>query len=120
MADALPAVGGLVVRVAGSRWYIPVAGVIEVLRDAPVVRVPGAHPAVRGVVNHRGQILAVADPVRSLELPGEPGGAGEIVVVEADGRRFALAVDGVVELTAEPRTGLATLDLIEVAHAIFA
>ncbi|MEP6589744.1 MAG: chemotaxis protein CheW [Gemmatimonadota bacterium] len=120
MADGLPAVGGLVVRVAGSRWFIPVAGVIEVLRDAPVVRVPGAPPSVRGVVNHRGRILTVADPVRSLDLPGEAGGAGEIVVVEADNRRFALAVDGVVELSAEPRTGLATLDLIEVARAIFA
>ena len=48
MAERTPAVGGLVVRVAGSRWFIPVAGVIEVLRDALIVRVPGAVPAVRG------------------------------------------------------------------------
>lgn len=120
MPEGLPAVGGLVVRVAGSRWFIPVAGVIEVLRGAQIVRVPGAIPAVRGMVNHRGRIITVADPVRSLDLPGEAGGAGEIVVVEAEGRRFALAVDGVVELSAEARTGLATLDLTQVAHAIFA
>lgn len=120
MPDELPAVGGLVVRVAGSRWFIPVAGVIEVLRDALIVRVPGAVPAVRGLVNHRGRIITVADPVRSLDLPGESGGAVELVVVEVEGRRFALAVDGVVELSAEARTGLATLDLTQVAHAIFA
>lgn len=112
--------GGLVVRVAGSRWFIPVAGVIEVLRDTLIVRVPGAVPAVRGVVNHRGRIITVADPIRALDLPGDASGGGELVVVEADGRRFALAVDGVVELNAEPRTGLAMLDLIQVANAIFA
>lgn len=120
MPDGLPAVGGLVVQVAGSRWFIPVEGVIEVLRDALIVRVPGGVPAVRGMVNHRGRIITVADPVRALGLPGEAGGARELVVVESENRRFALAVDGVVELTAEPRTGLATLDLIQVAHAIFA
>ncbi|MEO5798406.1 MAG: chemotaxis protein CheW [Gemmatimonadales bacterium] len=120
MAETLPAAAGLVVRVAGVRWFIPVAGVVEVMRDALIIRVPGAVAAVRGMVNHRGRIITVADPVRSLDLPGDTGGAGELVVVEVAGRRFALAVDGVVELNAEPRTGLATLDLIQVANAIFA
>lgn len=120
MPEQAPVVGGLVVRVAGSRWFIPVTGVIEVLRDALIIRVPGAAPGVRGMVNHRGRIITVADPVRALQLPGDAGSAGELVVVEAEGRRFALAVDGVVELNAEARTGLATLDVIRVAHAIFA
>ncbi len=118
--DAAPTVGGLVVRVGGSRWFIPVAGVIEVLRDAVIVRVPGAIPAVRGMVNHRGRIITVVDPTRALELPGEGAEAGEVVVVEVAGRRFAVAVDGVVELSAEARTGLATLSLTQLADAIFA
>jgi purine-binding chemotaxis protein CheW len=113
-------VGGLVVRVAGTRWFIPVAGVIAVLRDAVVARLPGTPPAVRGVVNHRGRVLTVADPIRALGLAGDAGGVAEVVVVEAGGHRFALAVDAVVELAAEPRTGLATLDLDSVATAIFA
>lgn len=120
MAEARAAVGGLVVGVAGARWFIPVAGVVEVLRDALVVRVPGTPPAVRGMVNHRGRILTVADPIRALELPGDGGRTADVVVVEATGRRFAVAVDAVVELAAEARTGLATLDLDQVAHAIFA
>ncbi|MDX2261562.1 MAG: chemotaxis protein CheW [Gemmatimonadales bacterium] len=113
-------VGGLVVRVAGTRWFIPVAGVIEVLRDAAVARLPGTPPAVRGIVNHRGRVLTVADPIRALGLPGDVGGADDVVIVEAGGHRFAVAVDGVVELAAEARTGLATLDLDSIASAIFA
>lgn len=112
-------VGGLVVRVSGTRWFIPVGGVIEVLRDAVVARVPGTPPAVRGMVNHRGRVLAVADPIRALGLAGDTGGSADVIVVEAAGHRFALAVDGVVELSAEARTGLATLDLEQVATAIF-
>jgi purine-binding chemotaxis protein CheW len=112
-------VTGVVVRVAGARWYLPVQGVIEVLRDRPVSRLPGAPAAVVGVVNHRGRVLTVADPVRALELPGDGAGSGDLVVVEAAGRRFAVAVDAVIELLAEPRTGLALLDLDAVALAVF-
>lgn len=118
-SEALPRVTGLVVRVAGTRWFVPVAQVIEVLREPVVARLPGAGPEVAGVVNHRGRVLTVADPVRALELPGQPGGQRDIVVVSVDSHRFAVAVDAVIELLAEPRTGLATLDLGAVARAVF-
>jgi purine-binding chemotaxis protein CheW len=112
-------VTGVVVRVAGARWYLPVQGVIEVLRERPVARLPGAPATVVGVVNHRGRVLTVTDPVRALGLPGDGVGGGDLVVVEAAGRRFVVAVDAVIELLAEPRTGLAMLDLDAVALAVF-
>ena len=112
-------VTGLVVRVAGTRWFIPVAQVVEVLREPLVARLPAAGAAVAGVVNHRGRVLTVADPVRALELPGQAGGRRDVIVVDTEGHRFAVAVDAVIELVAEPRTGLATLDLVAVARAVF-
>ena len=112
-------VTGLVVRVAGARWFIPVAEVVEVLREPVVARLPSAGAAVVGVVNHRGRVLTVADPVRALGLPGQGGGNRDIIVVHTDNHRFAVAVDAVIELVAEPRTGLATLDLMAVARAVF-
>lgn len=110
---------GVVVRVAGSRWFVPVASVVEVLRAPTLIRLPGAPATVTGVVNHRGRVLTVADPVRALGLPGDGAGAGDLLVVELGGRRFAVAVDGVIELLAESRTGLALLDLEAVAQAVF-
>lgn len=117
--DAAAKVTGLVVRVAGTRWFIPVAEVIEVLREPMVARLPAAGAAVAGVVNHRGRVLTVADPVRALDLPGQAGGTRDVIVVATEGHRFAVAVDAVIELVAEPRTGLATLDLVAVARAVF-
>jgi chemotaxis signal transduction protein len=105
---------------AGSRWYIPVANVVEVLRDARMVRVPGGAPAVRGMANHRGRILVVADAVRALDLGGGGATGSEIVVVEWEGRRFGLVADAVVELVGEARTGLAEINLGRIASAIFA
>jgi chemotaxis signal transduction protein len=117
MADAPGS--GLVLRAGGVRWFVPAGQVIEVLRGAAIVRIPGVPASVRGVVNHRGRILTAADPIRALELPGEGSAATEVVVVQLPGRRFAIVVDAVVELTAEARTGLATLDLQQIAAAIF-
>ena len=118
-SDSSAKVTGLVVRVAGTRWFIPVSEVIEVLREPMVARLPAAGAAVAGVVNHRGRVLTVADPVRALELPGQAGGTRDVIVVATEGHRFAVAVDAVIELVAEPRTGLATLDLVAVARAVF-
>lgn len=118
-SEALPRVTGLVIRVAGGRWFVPVSQVIEVLREPVVARLPAAGAAVAGVVNHRGRVLTVADPVRALELAGEGSAMRDVVVVDVAGRRFAVAVDAVIELLAEPRTGLATLDLEAVARAVF-
>ncbi len=95
---------------------------VAVLRQAEVIRVPGAAAAVKGLVHHRGRIIPVADVIRALELPGASAAGTDLVVVDAPGggRRFAVAVDAVIELSAEPRTGLAELDLARIAAAIFA
>ncbi|MEO8715063.1 MAG: chemotaxis protein CheW [Acetobacteraceae bacterium] len=119
-AEASSGTAGLVVQVAGGRWAIPLANVVEVLRETRLIRVPGGVPAVRGMVNHRGRILTVADAVRALELSGDSGGAGDVVVVQWEQRRFGVAVDAVVELKSEARTGLAEMDLGRIALAIFA
>lgn len=120
MAEALQGVDGLVVRVAGVRRYIPVASVIEVLREARIIRVPGAVPAVLGMVNHRGRVLTVADARRALDLVGDATTGREVVVVHWQQHRFGVAVDAVVELAGEARTGLAAIDLDRIAAAVFA
>ena len=118
--DGERSVDGVVVRIAGERRYIAVTSVIEVLREARIIRVPGAAPAVLGMVNHRGKVLPVAEGCGALELTGEPVSGREIVVVRWQQRRFGIAVDGVVELAGEARTGLAEIDLNRIAAAVFA
>ena len=117
--QAVPGASSLIFRVGAGRWYLPVETVVEVLRGVTITRVPGAAEGVRGLVNHRGRVLTVAHLGRILGVLSDDGGREEVVVVEAAGHRFAVAVDAVIELAPEPRTGLATLDLDQVANAIF-
>ncbi|HEY8061204.1 MAG TPA: chemotaxis protein CheW [Gemmatimonadales bacterium] len=118
-ADIPQGVDGLVVRVAGIRRYITVTSVVEVLREVSIIRVPGAVPAVLGMVNHRGRVLTVADARRALDLAGDQTTGREIVVVDWQARRFGVAVDAVVELVAGARTGLAEIELDRIAAAVF-
>jgi purine-binding chemotaxis protein CheW len=110
----------LVLQIGGERRAIAARHVLEVLRDPPLARVPGAVPAVAGLVNHRGRILTVGDTVRALGLSAAPVPGRDIVVVEWQNHRFGLVVDGVVELAGDARTGLADIDLELIATAIFA
>jgi purine-binding chemotaxis protein CheW len=116
-ADARQAV--VVVRIGSTRWALPVIQVIEVLRDAPISRIPGAASGVRGLVNHRGRVVTVADPALALGLAEQPVESPEVVVLQVDGRRFGIAVDAVVELLPEARTSLAMLEVEQIVKAIF-
>lgn len=111
--------GVVVVRIGSARWAVPVQQVIEVLRDAPISRIPGAVAGVRGLVNHRGRVTTVADPALALGLAEQPAEVPEVVILQVDGRRFGIAVDAVVELLPEARTSLAMLEVEQIAKAIF-
>lgn len=75
--------------------------VLEVLVERSVVPVPGSPPAVRGLVNLRGQLASVVGARIALGLPPREGPGAvhvvtrngtDLVVLEADGE------DGVVDV----------------------
>ncbi len=119
MSEPAAGTSCLIFRLGAKRFYLPVESVVHVMRSVPLTRVPGSSPTVLGLVNHRGKVLTVAHMGEILGLPLD-GASPEVIVVEDAGRRFALGVDAVLELAAETRTGLATVDLEKVATAIFA
>lgn len=97
----------LVLRLGGESFGIATALAREVLRIPRLVRVPQVPDHIRGVVNLRGQIVAVTDLTRVLGLKEAVGGAsGRLVVVEAGGMTTALLTDEVV--------GIRTIALAEV------
>jgi purine-binding chemotaxis protein CheW len=89
----------LVVELAGRHYGAPLAAVREVFSLGPLTPVPTAPAAVAGVANLRGQVIAVLDLMRLLDLGlhrlrlGDP-----VVLVESDGTRVGLLVDRVVGL----------------------
>ena len=111
----------LVFRVGTLSCAAEVETVREILPRLSVTRIPGAPPAVAGMVNVRGTLVTVVDGWRALgqDGPGAPEpGSGTTVLLEVDGGRrlVGLAVDEVVDLLAvsgealEQRQSLPGLD----------
>ena len=89
----------LAVSVAGERFGLPITAVREILRAVALAPLPGAPPHVEGVLNARGELLAVFDlrarfglPTRSIEP------TDHLVVVQVGERVVALRVDDADEL----------------------
>lgn len=75
----------------------------EIVRFAPLTRIPGAPAHVRGLLNVRGDVLTVLDVGLKLRADRSPMERGSIIVVETDGRRAGLIVDDVVGVQAVSR-----------------
>jgi purine-binding chemotaxis protein CheW len=111
----------LVFTRSGERYGLETSRAVEVLPPTSVAPVPGGRAFLAGIVNHRGEVLAVLE-LRGLIGPAGPGRDGDepasfVVVVEALGMRFGLRADevqGVVRIAAEelgpaaPGTGLSS------------
>jgi purine-binding chemotaxis protein CheW len=88
----------LVVRVADLVAAVEATAVREILGSQAATRIPGAPPAVQGLINVRGELVTL---VRGRVLLGrdEAAGAGETLVLMRWGTvGVAVAVDEVVDL----------------------
>jgi purine-binding chemotaxis protein CheW len=86
----------LVFVVRGEKYCLPVAALAQVLPLAGCSPVPGAPPAMLGVINVRGEIRSVFDLARLLEIPGERDSSrGYVVLVRSGEHEVGLAVDAV-------------------------
>jgi len=79
----------LLMAVAGQRCGIPVSEVREITRAVRPTSLPGAPPAIEGVIDLRGQILPVLDLRARLGLPGRPVEPSDFLVIASLGDRLA-------------------------------
>ncbi|WP_322488828.1 chemotaxis protein CheW [Chloroflexus sp.] len=89
----------LMFRVATERYALASAPVREIIRWRAPTPVPGAPPILPGVINQRGQILAVIDLRLLLGLAAAaPDRATRLIWVHHDAIDAALLVDAVDDL----------------------
>jgi purine-binding chemotaxis protein CheW len=86
----------LVFRVWDELYACDIELVREIVRFAPLTRIPGAPAHVRGLLNVRGEVLIVLDVGLKLRADRAPMDRGSIIVVDTEGRRAGLVVDDVV------------------------
>lgn len=83
------------IAVAGGESYaLPLLDVREVMKDQALTPIPGVHPSVLGLMNIRGEIVAVVDLRRLLSLD-DSRELQRLVVVSDDSRMVGLAVEDV-------------------------
>lgn len=86
-------------EVDGRRYALPVSCVREVLRATAIVPLPKAPPVVQGIINIRGELVAVLDLRMRFGAARRPVRADEhFVVVHAGARTVALRADRAVGL----------------------
>lgn len=100
----------VVFRVASERFALPLDAVGEVvLPQPPFARVPRSSEAVRGVMNHRGRVVAVVDLAALVGLEPQPlePGLGQVLILDRGKRVLGFLIGGVlgVERIEAPEEG---------------
>ena len=89
----------VIFKVGEEEFGVEISQVREIVRFIHITPVPRALSFVEGVVNLRGQILAVIDLARRLNLKANPrSDKTRIVVVEIEGSTIGMIVDEVAEV----------------------
>jgi purine-binding chemotaxis protein CheW len=94
----------LILELQGESFAIETAQVREILDPVPVTAVPGADPAVDGLINVRGRVVPLADLRLLFGMPQrESGQDARIVVievpVEGDATTIGIRAEKVNEVT---------------------
>ncbi|WP_322511437.1 chemotaxis protein CheW [Chloroflexus sp.] len=101
------ATGELTLRftLGDEQYALPATAAREVLRFETVAPLPAVHPAILGLVNVRGRLLACLDLRPLLGLPAtKPHPAMRLLIVSAAGIEAALLVEQVLSIQPEPIT----------------
>lgn len=89
----------VVFKIAEEEFGVEINQVKEIVRLLPITPVPKAPVFIKGVVNLRGQILAVIDLAKRLDLKANPySEKTRIVVLELEESAVGMIVDEVVEV----------------------
>ena len=97
----------VVMTIQDEEYGVPIQSVREILRMMPVGRVPGAPEHIRGVINVRGQVMAVVDTRTLLGLPAlAPTPNSRILVVEIGDYVSGMLVDAVSQVLRIPEKNI--------------
>jgi purine-binding chemotaxis protein CheW len=93
----------VIFKIADEEFGVGIGQVREIVRLVPITSIPRAPEFIEGVVNLRGQIIAVIDLAKRLSLKSTPNSEKtRIVVIEMSDNIVGMIVDEVVEVLRMP------------------
>ena len=98
----------VIFRLRDEEFGARINAVLEISRVLPITHIPEAPGFIEGVVNLRGQVIAVVDLARQFGLArqAELPKTARIVVVEIAGETIGLIVDAVPEVIRIPEDAI--------------
>ena len=89
----------VIFRLGREEFGARIDQVKEIIEITPITRMPKAPSFIEGVINLRGQVIAVIDLSKQFDLPpSERGEETRIVVVDMDDNIVGMIVDSVPEV----------------------
>lgn len=100
MAEQKPKEHQLVVFAVGDEEFgVDISQVREIVRLVQITYLPKAPAFIEGVVNLRGQVVAIIDLAKRLSIPCKPRGeTTRIIIVEIGENTVGMIVDSVSEV----------------------
>ncbi len=93
----------VIFEVAGHCFGVRSTDVREIVRAATLSAAPQTHPAIQGILNLRGQVVAVYDLRNLLQIPETPlAHTDHLIVTHAGDHLLALRADRALELVRLP------------------
>lgn len=89
----------VIFKIGQEEFGAPINQVREIIRLPNITRMPKAPPFIEGVINLRGQVIAVVDLAERFDLPArERDDNTRIIVVEVSNNIIGVIVDSVTEV----------------------
>lgn len=89
----------VVFTIGDEEFGVDISQVREIVRLVQITYLPRAPEFIEGVVNLRGQVLAIIDLAKRLGVPSKPRGeTTRIIVVELEQNTVGMIVDSVSEV----------------------
>ncbi|OQX81665.1 MAG: chemotaxis protein CheW [Candidatus Omnitrophica bacterium 4484_70.1] len=93
----------VIFKIGKEEFGVNIHQVKEIVRLTSITPIPRAPKFIEGVVNLRGQVLAVMDLAKRLELPSQPRSEKtRIIIVEVENNTVGMIVDEVTEVLRLP------------------
>jgi len=93
----------VIFKIGKEEFGVNIHQVKEIVRLTSITPIPRAPKFIEGVVNLRGQVLAVMDLAKRLELPSQPRSEKtRIIIVEVENNIVGMIVDEVTEVLRLP------------------
>lgn len=100
-----PTIDLLLVEIDNERYALPSSSVQGIVRHHPWTAVPGAPPALPGIISQRGLILPIVEMRVLLDLPeADVQRATRFVFVQHQETDMALLIDRVIDLETVPES----------------